>query len=246
MQLTTSGIVIRERRLDEEDRVLTLLTRDRGVITAYHKGYPSRRNYQAALELLSYSDFVLFYNKERYSINKADSNTIFFGIRQDMEKLALATYFAQLCWELAPAEEDGAEYLRLMLNTLYLLEKGRRPAGQLKAILELRMMTMAGYMPDLVGCAGCGAYEKDEMYFSFSKGDLLCGDCRQDGEYRRRLAPGVLAAMRHILYSQFEKLFSFTLSAEGLRQLGETVEQYLVCQLDRSIPSLDFYHSITT
>ena len=45
----------------------------------------------------------------------------FFGIRGDLEKLTLATYFAQLCCELIPENEPAAEELRLMLNTLYCL-----------------------------------------------------------------------------------------------------------------------------
>ena len=38
MQTVTDALVLRERRLDEQDRLLTLLSADRGIITAYAKG----------------------------------------------------------------------------------------------------------------------------------------------------------------------------------------------------------------
>ena len=43
-------------------------------------------------ELLSYSCFVLFSNRERYSVDKADLDTVFMGVRGDVEKLSLASY----------------------------------------------------------------------------------------------------------------------------------------------------------
>ena len=38
MQTATEALVLRERRLDEQDRLLTLLSADQGIITAYAKG----------------------------------------------------------------------------------------------------------------------------------------------------------------------------------------------------------------
>ena len=143
MQTVTDALVLRERKLDEQDRLLTLLSADRGIITAYAKGAGRMKGSMAgATELLCYSHFVLFQNRERCFADKAEANTLFFGIRGDLEKLTLATYFAQLCCELIPENEPAAEELRLMLNTLYCLERDKLPPLQLKAILELRLLTL--------------------------------------------------------------------------------------------------------
>ena len=109
-------------------------------------------------------------------------------------------------------------------------------------------MAMAGYMPDLVGCKVCGCYEAESMYFLPLTGDLMCGDCLGDAPpdemVRLRLSPGVLAAMRHILYSEAGKVFNFTLSEEELRYLGDICEYYAIVQLDTRLSSLDFYKSL--
>lgn len=248
MQITTTGIVLREREHDD-DRILTILTADRGVITAYARGAKKLRGrLLSGTELLCCSRFVLFQYRDRYQVDSAETEQNFFGLRSDVEKLSLAVYLAQLCAQMAPAEEEAGEFLRLILNSLYLLEKDKRSQRLVKAVFELRLLAMAGYMPDLVGCKVCGCYEAESMYFLPLTGDLMCGDCLGDAPpdemVRLRLSPGVLAAMRHILYSEAGKVFNFTLSEEELRYLGDICEYYAIVQLDTRLSSLDFYKSL--
>lgn len=247
MQTVTDALVLRERKLDEQDRLLTLLSADRGIITAYAKGAGRMKGSMAgATELLCYSHFVLFQNRERCFADKAEANTLFFGIRGDLEKLTLATYFAQLCCELIPENEPAAEELRLMLNTLYCLERDKLPPLQLKAILELRLLTLTGYMPDLIACRECGGLPEDgAVLFDPMGGSVCCPACAPQGAVGLiPLPPGVFAAMRHIIYCDFEKLFGFKLGEENLPLLADAVERYLLCQVERILPALNFYKTI--
>ena len=247
MQTATDALVLRERKLDEQDRLLTLLSADRGIITAYAKGAGRMKGSMAgATELLCYSHFVLFQNRERCFADRAEANTLFFGIRGNLEKLTLATYFAQLCCELIPENEPAAEELRLMLNTLYYLEQGKLPPLQLKAILELRLLTLTGYMPDLIACRECGGLPEDgAVLFDPMGGSICCPACAPQGAVGLiPLPPGVFAAMRHIIYCDFEKLFGFKLGEENLPLLADAVERYLLCQVERILPALNFYKTI--
>ena len=58
------------------------------------------------------------------------------------------------------------------------------------------------------------------------------------------LPPGVFAAMRHIIYCEFEKLFCFRLAEENLPLLAGAAEQYLLCQVERILPALNFYKTM--
>lgn len=247
MQTATDALVLRERKLDEQDRLLTLLSAEQGIITAYAKGAGRMKGSMAgATELLCYSHFVLFQNRERCFADRAEANTLFFGIRGNLEKLTLATYFAQLCCELIPENEPAAEELRLMLNTLYYLEQGKLPPLQLKAILELRLLTLTGYMPDLIACRECGGLPEDgAVLFDPMGGGICCPACAPQGAVGLiPLPPGVFAAMRHIIYCDFEKLFGFKLGEENLPLLADAVERYLLCQVERILPALNFYKTI--
>lgn len=247
MKLKTDAIVLRDYKI-EDDRILTLLSRELGVVTAYAGGANRMRSrLSGSTELLCYSSFVLFKNKERHSVDNADSIRTFFGLRKVVEDLALASYFAELAAELA-GPQDAEACLRLLLNTLHYLEKGSRSRALLKPLYELRLLTLAGYMPSLVACGDCARYEADSMLFFPSRGDILCPDCTAKREILPaggvHIPPGVLAAMRHIIYVELDKLYTFTLSEEGLKRLGQASEDYVKYQLDRTFPALEFYHSL--
>lgn len=58
------------------------------------------------------------------------------------------------------------------------------------------------------------------------------------------LPPGVLTAMRHIIYSEFEKIFSFNLSEENIKNLSKTTEKYILYTLNRRFKTLEFLKNI--
>jgi len=245
LQITTKGVVLRDRELSNDSRLLTILTKERGVLHAFARPAKKLGGMAAATEFLSYSNFVLFQSKERYTVDKADSERIFFQLRQDLDQLSLASYLAELLIELGPEQEDAGEYLSLFLNCLHLMETKKRPVEQIKPLFELRLLSMTGYMPDLVGCQGCGTFCGEKNYFSPQQGCFYCQNCLPpSGEGLVPLSCDQLAALRHILYSDSKTLFQFRMSAAGLEQLGRITERYLKTQLGRTFASLDFYHSI--
>ena len=107
------------------------------------------------------------------------------------------------------------------------------------------MLSLAGFMPDLVCCAQCGAYEADQMYFMVKQGSLYCGSCYPQfapgGVLMNR---GVTTALRHTIYADFNKVFSFTLPAKDLEALAKASERYLLNTVERGFATLDFYKQI--
>lgn len=248
MQIKTKGIILKELANGDEDKLLTILTEDRGVIFAYAKGARRFKNRLApSTGLLCYSSMVLFWNKDRYSLDHADSIEQFFGLRQSVEKLALASYFAEVSAVLGPKENDNGQFLKLFLNCLFFLQNEKVEAMLLKPLFELRSLSMAGFMPDLVGCAGCGCFESAQMLFYPQEGSIFCGDCSAQRQgVHIPLTQGTLAAMRHIIYSPVEKLFSFTIGEESIHRLNDVAEQFLISQTERIYQTLTFFHSVST
>lgn len=245
MQLSTPGIVLRDFKL-EENRILTVLTKEQGVLTAFaNRANRPRSKLAGTTELLCYSDFVLFKSKQNWIVDHADAINTFFKIRSNFESLALASYFAQLFSELAPAQEPAEEFLQLLLGCLYYLENGKRPPLQLKAIAELRILSLSGYMPDLVGCTRCGCFECEIMYFSY-RGEILCNECHKtyDATHLVEMSPSILAGMRHIVYSDMRRVFAFTLSEQSVKTLSLISENYLLSQIEKTLPTLEFYKTL--
>lgn len=242
MLLKTDGVVIREKGTGESDRYVTLLTRDYGVLHAFARGAKSLKSEkQSGTQLFAYADFTVSRGKDAFVVTEARPREVFYKLRENVEHLALAQYFCELAGLLAPEETPAEEYLRLLLNALYLLTTGKRPQPFLKAVMELRLVSISGYMPDLTGCASCGAYTDDEMFFDRREGCLYCRKCADHGE---PLTAGVLAAMRHICYSEPDKVFSFTLSDNGLHKLANLTQGYMHTHLNHTFKTLQFYNQI--
>ena len=245
MNIKTDGIILRETMKGEQDRLVTVLTRSNGVIKAFVNGArnPKSKNVSST-GLLCYSDFMI--NKSQkgvYVIREATAKEIFFLLRNDIVNLSLAQYFAELTYELSPREEDSSEFLSLILNSLYLLSTGKRNRKTIKAVIELRMLTLAGYMPSLICCENCGAYESDIMYFSPYTGELYCELCK-GAQKLTRLNLATVTAMRHICFSTSDKIFNFKLPDEHLIALSDVSERYLINITSRKYKTLAFYKTM--
>lgn len=247
MQISTDGLIIREMNIGESDRLVTVLTREEGLLRAFVRGAKNLKNRNASsTQLLCYSRLSIYKGREKYIIDEAEPQEVFFELRRDIEKLALAQYFCELSLALAPEGGEAGDFLRLMLNALYYLAHEKRPPALIKSVVEMRMLSMAGYMPDLVYCQECGVYEAERMYFQPREGALYCEACYPKTGRRGGLlmSRGTVTALRHTVYADFQKIFAFSLPAEGQRVLSQATEQYLLCRLERGFQTLDFYHGI--
>ena len=148
MHLTTQGIVLREVNYKESDKILTVLTRDLGKLTV--KARACRRKNSplaAASQLLVYSELTLFEYRDYWSMDQGDSLEQFWGVRQDVEKLALGSYFAEVMETVAEEGRPDPALLSLILNSLYALDKLSKPLPLVKAAYELKLLSPLRPLP---------------------------------------------------------------------------------------------------
>lgn len=246
MTIRTDGIVIREKEAAMQDKHITLLTRESGVITAFVNGGRNPKNKNvSSTDLLCYSDFSLEKTKKGTCyIKEATPKNVFFSLRNDIVTLSLSQYLAELTSELAPREEEAGEFLSLLLNSLHLLSKANKERALVKAVAELRMLTLSGYMPQIVGCSKCGVFESEKMFFDTFSGEIFCESCRPARKVRE-ISSGALAAVRHICLSDGGKIFSFSLPPQSLSELCSVAEGYLLSVTGKRFKTLDFYKKMT-
>ena len=247
MVVTTKGVILKRRNIGEQDEILTILTDDFGLIEASARGVRrTKSKIAASVQPFYYSELSLFHTKERYVVNSASSIETFHQLRYDVVKVALANYIAELICCLSPSLEQIDPVKRLFLNSLYLLSQGKKTPRFIKSDTELRLMSLSGFMPDLVCCHHCASFEGIGLIFDIQQGILLCENCITEagsGDYQT-LTPSLLAAMRHIIYSKDEKLFNFTVSEKSIQQLSNTTERYVLSHLERVLRPLEIYRSL--
>ncbi len=241
MKLNTDGLILKSRKTGESNRLVTVLTRDLGVINAFANGASKLSGKSAgATETLCYSTFTLSESKGTYTLSEATAVEVFFELRADIERLALAQYFCELIMNIAVEGEDSSELLRLILNSLFLLAKGLRPLPFIKAVFELRVMSCAGFMPDLFGCSVCENDDISEPMFNIEGGTLACSGCSGGTP----IGKGTLAAMRHICSCDFKRLFSFEIGNRSLKEISDVAQQYVITHCSKRFTALDFYNNL--
>ena len=244
MRINTEGIILKEQNIREKDKLVFVLTKHNGLVRAFVHGAKNIKNRKnSATGLLCYSKISLYSSKDAYIIDEAEPIEVFFDLRNNLENLALAQYFSELAMSMVHEGEDNPEYLRLILNCLFFLANGKLPRDQVKAIFELRIMCIAGYMPNLVACNVCGEYETKNMYMDLSEGVLYCENCAPPSAMIE-LDTGLVSALRHIAFSDFDRIFSFKMADTALPELSFITERYLLSTLERNFNTLEFYKDL--
>lgn len=243
MFLHTSGLILRETKYRDSDKILTLLCGAEGKLTASaRRVLQTKSKLGPAIQLFSFSEFVLFGNKGRWTINEARTIEEFRGLRNDISSLALAAYFADLLELVSDEDIPNPNILRLALNSFYALSNKLYDRELIKAVFELRLASYAGYMPDFTGCSECGKEDGKYFYFRPDLGDIVCQNCR--GEYGIKIARDVLSALRYIVSAGAKRIFSFKISDEGLKQLSGITENYVLICFEKQLKSLEYYRKI--
>ena len=259
MQYTVDGLVIRESDSGENDKRLVLLTPDHGRISVVAKGARSLRSkYMNTAALFTYGNYEITERGDHAWLSGASVTESFYGIRNDIERLALASYVVDVVYELSGESEGACDMLRLALNTLFAIANDCKPRPLIKAVFEFRAMIMSGYLPDLSGCCVCGRARGSYMYLDVMNGEMKCAECLHTVELKKQpaedeivsarilspLGSSTLAAARYIIEAPLERLLSFTPEDTTVSELSRMSETYLLHHLERGFPSLDFYHSI--
>ncbi len=245
--MTTQALVLREVAYKESDKLLTLLTADRGRLTVSARGARKKQDAAAAAcQSLVWGEFTLWEYRGRWTVKEAFTLRRFHGMLASLEKLALGTYFAEVAEALSEEEVPDAALLSLTLNSLHALDKLSKPLPLVKAAFEGRAMSIAGYEPLLERCALCGKETPEAPMLNLSSGLLHCAHCRDgagDGISMPLDAPS-LSAARHIVWGEAKRLFSFSLEPGSLALLSGACEAFLMTQLERGFHTLDFYKQV--
>lgn len=251
------GLVIRETNYGESDKILTVLTAEKGCISVMAKAARSLKSqYSYSSQLMCYSEMTLYCKGDSRYLREAIPIETFYSLRLELDRYALAQYMFEICCEVCregQAEEAG-NVLRITLNALYALMNDIRPQEQIKAAFEFRVAVVSGYAPDLTGCVVCGARSDSKMYLDVVNGVFRCSSCvaktkKEDGDTYHATPvaifdPYLQAVLQHIALSDPKRYLLFSVNDRQLKDLGKLCELYICNQLERGFETLNFWHEM--
>jgi len=174
----TQGIVLRQSKLGEYDKIVTLYTPDFGKISAVAKGACRPRSKLAGnLEPLTHS--LVFLAKGRNLDIVTQSQTIngFLAVKSDLWRMACGFYMLELLDSFTAEGGENRPLFKLLLETLEQLSRPEQSEIPLR-YFELHLLHHLGYRPQLRRCVGCDSPLKPMINsFCSARGGVLCPDC---------------------------------------------------------------------
>ena len=121
----------------------------------------------------------------------------------------------------------------------------KEAAALVKPAFEIKLLCLAGYEPLADSCAYCGRPDPEQPLLDVVQGILRCRSCGvKESALSMPLCPDSLAALRHIVYGDPKRLYSFRLTGPALERLSAAAEAYTVEILQKRPKTLDFYHGM--
>ncbi len=256
-----NGLVIRTVDLQDNDRLLDLFTERYGKVTVYARGSRILKSkHMASSQQFCFSNFSLYKKGDRYWIKEAEPIESFYPLRENLQKMALASYICEVISDVVMEEQADVELLRLTLNSLYAIAKGTVPFVKIKGAFEIRAASILGFMPSVACCSRC-AKSSTTYFLDVMNGTILCEHCHEEDEALHSNGPldeyeathariicvlpeEVRFAVEYAVTADLKRLLSFPLSAENERFFAIAGEKYLLNHLERGFKTLDFYKEV--
>lgn len=227
-----TGIVIRGTDYLEHDRILTLLTFERGTVTVRAKGVRKKgAKLTFCADQFFCGSFECVLTKGRYVLTGARRLYDYSDVALDIEKYYHACHFIDIAASVIMEDYPNEEMLRLLLNTLHVLIKSTMDSVLLTAVYELRTAVLNGISPVTEECVLCGK-NGCKMVFSYANQGMVC--CSGGVE----VSEDIIATIKHVNESEMKTLFSLRVSDKTAREIAGISRRYLEEGLDRRFNKL--------
>jgi len=250
--VTLDGIVVKELPLNDNDKLLTIITGKKGKMVVLAKGIKAVNSKRSAgAHLFCYSEFCFVKRDDRLWLDAIEVKDTFSGLSEDIESVALASYFCEVASDVCVEENDESQMLRLVLNCLYALANLKnKPKWMIKAAFELQTMCIQGFAPNLDDCVICGSDTKalaKNIIFELTQGGVVCNKCSSAEDYEpskdgHLICTDTLRAIKYITSCAQAKMLSFSLPQSAQKEFSTICEQYLIVQTEKKFRTLEYYN----
>ncbi len=232
-----TGMVLKAMPVGDYDKRITILTKERGKIAAFARG--ARRPVSqllAATNPFSFGKFELYEGRSAYTLAKASIHNYFRELASDCDAAYMGFYFLEFAEYFCQEDNDEKEMLKLLYQSLRALESPAYDRRLVRAVFELKALTINGEGPEVFSCMNCR--KKEELaFFSVQRRGMLCRDCGT-GAKSVPVLDSTRYALQYIASSPVEKLFSFRVSEAVLKELSWIAAEYCTYDTGHRFQSL--------
>ena len=193
----------------------------------------------AASQPFVFGEFMLLEGRSAYTISSVRVLNYFEEFRKDMDATCYGCYFLEFADYYCQENNDEREMLKLLYQSFRALENSRYSKELVRAVFELKAITINGEGPQVFACMHCHAKE-DLCFFSVKRGGIFCRTCAKEvqGMY---ISDSTRYTMQYIISTPVARLYSFTVSEEVLRELKMIMKEYMAYYVHHDFKSLSIF-----
>lgn len=194
-----NGIVLRTVDYRESDRILTVLTKERGLITVTARGCRKPSSKLAAFACqFCFGEMEVSERAGKLQLSSATVDQSFYPIRESYEQLYSASQIVKITERTAARELANDELFLLVFTTLSVIAYGENDPKDAELCFLAKLLRISGYSPVLTSCVKCGRdlRARSEIGFSCLLGGSVCEHC---GTANMTVSALTMEALRRML-----------------------------------------------
>ncbi len=235
----TLAVVIKTADFKDNDRMVTLLTKDYGKMPAKIRGAKKQTSKLFCASSLFCCGEYGFYEKNGfYGVKSFHEKYSFARLQNDYDVFSAACFIADAANTVAQEDYEAPKLFALTINVLYALDKKLVSWAAAVCYFVQRLLYIEGIYPSIENCVICGS-RSALTAFSLNDGGVVCASCAKE-HGAKRIDSGVLNAlykMVNILPRDIEKV---SIDKRIEKKLASVLIEYFEHALQKPLKSSRF------
>lgn len=216
------GIVVNETNYSETSKILSIITKQYGIISVISKGCRSLKSpLRSVSSKMTYGNFIIYYKENKISTLKEVSVLDNFkNLRKDINSISYAAYILELS-EGVIKQNNDKKIFELLIQALKKIDEGFDPLVIMN-ILELKYLDFLGVMPIIDSCAVCGR-KTGIVTLSSYLGGYVCKNCYSQ---EKIVSDKTIKLIRMFYYVDISKISKLDISDKVKNEINLFLDDY--------------------
>lgn len=229
--LSTDALVLHTLDYRETSRIVRLVTRDAGVVSAVARGARRAKNrFGAALDLFATgaAQIVMSPTRELHALNAFEAAHGRPSLAASLDRFGAASALAELCLRFGRESETGNLFDVIVATLDHVATADSADVTAVALAGAWRLVGEFGFAPALDQCAACHAAVPSgtDVIFNHRAGGALCESCARQARGGRRLPAEARATLMAWTAGEPAPV-SVAESRSHLRLLREFLEEHM-------------------
>ena len=244
----TDGIILKQTNIAHDRKMLVLLTRRFGKISA-GTGLPAIGKKKSSLPLrpFTHGRYELFHGRKIFNIDGAETIESFYEIGENVDSFFCASCALEFTDKALMENMPAERVLDTLISLLRILSARKTGFRSLLMIYQWKVLQHLGFMPGLNLCVKCGS-GSGAAGLSISDGGVICESCRDSGTVNMRLLYDlkfdIIRTLRFIEKNEMEAFSHLAFREDTAKYLYEILKDYVLYHLDIEELKSEAYISI--